>query len=69
MINGVPFVPSKIVPITTDMHEHYIPKEKKEWCSPEDKTSELKDAKVRNLLDIILDNVISNRVTRCKAVN
>lgn len=64
MIYDGPFVPSKLVPETPGVPEHYIPKEKKDWTA-EDKTSMIKDAKVRNLLHNSLANVISKRVIRC----
>ncbi|XP_074351812.1 uncharacterized protein LOC141690957 [Apium graveolens] len=55
----------KTVALTSDVPEHYVRKEKSKWSDP-GKASMLKDAKVRNILDNSLDNVMSNRVISCK---
>lgn len=50
---------------TPNIPEHYVAKDKKEQTF-EDKADVLKDAKVRNLLQNSLDNIISNKVIGCE---
>ncbi|XP_074337154.1 uncharacterized protein LOC141674326 [Apium graveolens] len=68
IINDGPPYPEKVVPMTPTVPEHYIRKEKSEWSDVE-KAAMLKDTKVRNILHISLDNVMSNRVIACKTSN
>ena len=65
VINDGPFMPTKRVPATPTIAEHYQLKEKTEW-TPEEKVVVLKDAKVRNILHNSLDSVMSNRVIAYK---
>ncbi|KAL8149241.1 hypothetical protein AgCh_006301 [Apium graveolens] len=65
VINDGPYMPTKLVPATPTVAEHYQLKEKSE-CTPEEKVAVLKDVKVRNILHNSLDSVMSNRVIAYK---
>ena len=57
VINDGPYMPTKLVPATPTISEHYQLKEKSEW-TPEEKVVVLNDAKVRKILHNSLDSVI-----------
>ena len=65
IVNDGPYKPTKLVPATTTVEEHYLMKDKREWTT-EEKAMMLKDAKVRNILHNSLDSVMSNRVIAYK---
>ncbi|KAL8134798.1 hypothetical protein AgCh_009713 [Apium graveolens] len=65
VINDGPYKPTKLVPATPTVAEHFQLKEKSEW-TPEEKVFVLKDAKVRNILHNSLDSLMSNRVIAYK---
>ena len=65
VINDGLYKPSKLVPGTYTVAEHYQLKEKKEWTT-EEKAIVLKDTKVSNILHNSLDSVMSNKVIAYK---
>ncbi|KAL8113958.1 hypothetical protein AgCh_021023 [Apium graveolens] len=64
-INDGPYKPTKLSVGVADQPAKMIPKEKSEYTT-EDISSIVKDATVKHLLHSVIDNVMSNRVIRCK---
>ena len=60
-----PHKPMKVVVSVVGEPKKMVNKDRKNY-SPEDLSSIMKDAKVRHILHISLDSVMSNRVIRCK---
>ncbi|KAK1357060.1 hypothetical protein POM88_050316 [Heracleum sosnowskyi] len=66
MIRDGPYIPTRIIERTETVPKHYVVKAKSEW-TPEEKAHVLREAKIKNILHISLDAVMSNRVIACKS--
>ena len=71
IIHDGPLIARKLIPSTiveeVNQLEHYALKDMSDWTK-EEKTEDLKDAKVSNILHNAFDVVISTRVITCKTV-